>query len=54
MVEWASSESERTFDQSAAIGRKESFVTDAAICTKGCEPTEADILLLKQPLWPVA
>jgi len=35
MVEWASSESERTFDQSAAIGRKEPKVTGAARCTKG-------------------
>ena len=32
MVEWASSESERTFDQSAAIGRKEPTLTDAARC----------------------
>ena len=30
MVEWASGRSERTFDQSAAIGRKEPLSTNAA------------------------
>ena len=30
MVEWASSASERTFNQSAANGKKEPKVTDAA------------------------
>ena len=33
MVEWASDASERTFNQSAANGRNEPRVTDAALCT---------------------
>ena len=33
MVEWASGRSERTFNQSAANGRKEPNFTDAARCT---------------------
>ena len=32
MVEWVSSGSERTFDQSAANGRKEPNSTEAALC----------------------
>ena len=32
MVEWPSGRSERTFDQSAANGRKEPNLTDAAAC----------------------
>ena len=35
MVEWPSSESEPTFDQSAANGRKEPNLTDAAMVTNG-------------------
>ena len=35
MVEWPSSETERTFDQSAANGRKEPRVPDAACGTNG-------------------
>ena len=35
MVEWASGGSERTFDQSAANGRKEPSLTDAARHTNG-------------------
>ena len=35
MVEWVSSGSERTFDQSAANGRKEPNVPNAARCTNG-------------------
>ena len=38
MVEWPSSESERTFDQSAANGRKEPKSTNAARRTNGCFP----------------
>ena len=36
MVEWPSSETERTFDQSAANGRKEPILTDAAQDSNGC------------------
>ena len=35
MVEWPSSGSERTFDQSAANGRKELFLPNAAPGSKG-------------------
>ena len=36
MVEWASDASERTFNQSAANGKKEPILTDAALLTNGC------------------
>lgn len=35
-----------------ALGGSEPSVTHAAIYTKGCEQSEAGILLLKQPPWP--
>ena len=36
MVEWVSSGSERTFDQSAANGRKEPNLTDVAVGLDVC------------------
>ena len=37
MVKWTSGKSERTLNQSAANGRKEPTLTDAAICFNGCK-----------------
>ena len=37
VVKWTSGKSERTLNQSAANGRKEPTLTDAAICFNGCK-----------------
>ena len=54
MLEWASGGSERPFNQSAANGRKEPRVLDAAIRTNGSKRFEAavqnDLATQNQPL----
>ena len=44
MVEWPSSETERTFNQSAATGRNEPKPSDAAARSNGRDKRRADIL----------
>jgi len=43
MVEWASDASERTFNQSAANGKKEPTMTDAANSADGGNAPVADL-----------
>jgi len=45
MVKWTSCGSERTFNQSAANGRNEPNLTEAAARANGGEPQEADFAL---------
>jgi len=45
MVEWPSSEIERTFNQSAANGRNEPKVSNAARCADDWKQRLADIAL---------